>query len=336
MQGWKGIVRAIGLACLLFSLLGSSCRLPPASTEEILRDAVAQLSSESSNWRQVLEETRDKLVDDAQSTIRNEVSVVLSRAIAASGAEVMCVTDFIRDRAKQELLRILDRLQGRTPSPALPVFCQVVPQSVDAALVPGRLRLLEYYGYDFDRTPISAYLESATGRANVSRYLDFPTHYHMTLNLGTQGVTIGPTSRRFVFAWDGKDQASVAITQSPPPAVRPTYFISIRTWDKEAGAAASDGKVFVRFAGTLTTSVEVRVPGNFRRGEVETASFVSDDLGNVSSVIVRYDDGVENNAWALDWIELRNTSSGTTWLCRGNTWLGHQEPLTKSVACARL
>ncbi|WP_263770522.1 PLAT/LH2 domain-containing protein [Propionivibrio soli] len=335
MPSWKWIARATGLICLLLSLLGSSCQIPPASTEQILRDAVEQLSSESSNWRQILEETRDKLVSDAQSSIRNEVSVVLSRAVAAAGSEVMCVTDFIRDRAKQDLLRILDRLEGRTPSPTLPVFCQVIPQSVDAELVPNRLRLLEYYGYDFDRSPIAAYLENSNGRTNVSRYLDFPTHYHMTLNLGTQGVAIGPNSRRFVFAWDGRDQASVAITQSPPPPVRPTYFISIRTWDMEAGAAASDGKVFVTFVGSHATSDELRVPGDFRRGEVETASFVSDDLGNVSSVTIRYDDGVENNAWALDWIEIKNMTAAATWLCRANTWLGHQAPLTKNVLCAR-
>lgn len=335
MSTWKWVARAIGACGLLLALLGSSCQPPHLPAEQVLRDAIEQLGSESSNWRQVLEETRDKLTGEAQSTIRNEVNVVLSRAIAASGAEVMCVADFIRDRAKQDLMRILDRLQGRVATPALPVVCQVVPQSVDAELVPNRLRLLEYYGYDFDRSPITAYLETTTGRVNVSRYLDFPTHYHMTLNLGAQGVAIGPTSRRFVFVWDGKDQASVAITQSPPAAVRPTYLISIRTWDKEAGAAASDGKVFVRFSGSLTTSVEVRVPGNFRRGELETASFVSDDLGSVSGVIVRYDDGVDNNAWALDWIELKNTNAGTTWLCRANAWLGHQEPLTKTFGCAR-
>jgi hypothetical protein len=254
----------------------------------------------------------------------------------------MCVADFIRERVRQDLIRILDQLEGRTPSPVFPEFCQVLPPNgvqvlppngVDASLVPDRLALLEYYGYDFDKSPITAFLESATGRVNVTSYLDFPTHYHMTLNLGVNGVVLVPSSKRFIFAWGGQDQHSVPIIIMPPPPVRPTYEISIRTWDKEAGTAAWDGSVNVRFSGTLKTSLQITVPGNFKRGEIETSSFVSDDLGSVRFVVVTYNDGADNNAWALDWVEIKNLNTSQSWHCPGNTWLGNQSPLTKTLNC---
>lgn len=135
--------------------------------EGILNSAIQDLSKESANWRNVLETVSDKLVTEAQSTIKNEVNTVLTRAIAASGSQVMCVSDFIRGRVREDLQRILAKLLNQEPSKIYPVFCQVVPQSVEASLVPSRIQLLEYYGYDFDKTPIKAFLESSSGRLEV-------------------------------------------------------------------------------------------------------------------------------------------------------------------------
>src|SRR5215471_18274700 len=72
----------------------------------ILDRALEALESESANWLQVLEETRDNLKDSAQATIRNEVSNALTRAIATDGAQFRRNVDFIRAGARRDLIRI--------------------------------------------------------------------------------------------------------------------------------------------------------------------------------------------------------------------------------------
>src|SRR5262245_41152237 len=72
----------------------------------ILDRAIEALESESANWLQVLEGTRDKLTDSAQAAIRNEVSSALTRVIATNGTEFRRNVDFIRMRARQDLIRI--------------------------------------------------------------------------------------------------------------------------------------------------------------------------------------------------------------------------------------
>jgi hypothetical protein len=79
---------------------------PAGQAIAILDRAIEALESESANWRQVLEETRDKLTDSAQATIRNEVSSALTRAIAIDGTQFRRNVDFIGVGARQDLIRI--------------------------------------------------------------------------------------------------------------------------------------------------------------------------------------------------------------------------------------
>jgi hypothetical protein len=72
----------------------------------ILNRAIEALESESANWRQVLEATRDNLTGSAQAAIRNEVSSSLTRVIATNGIEFRRNVDFIREEARRDLIRI--------------------------------------------------------------------------------------------------------------------------------------------------------------------------------------------------------------------------------------
>jgi len=183
--------------------------------------AIQALQQESADWRKVLQETRDKMTGAAQSTIRNEIDNVLSRAIAASGAEFRCNYDFIRKRVIYDLTRIKMQLL-KQPVPAKePALCSLVPLSVDASWVPSRLNTLTFYGYDFDTTPIQVLLQDGNRYLDVSQHLDKPTHYHMTLNLGANGVSLSQNSKRFVLKWNSQEISSVGIIQPPPPPPPP-------------------------------------------------------------------------------------------------------------------
>lgn len=199
-----------------------------------LDDAIGQLAKESADWRSVLEKTRDKLVGDAQSTIRNEITDLLTRTIAATGAELRCNVDFTRTRVRQDLERIKAKLLNKTISPKEPALCVVNPLGVDASLIPDRLKWLEFYGYDFDTTPVQVFLQNGSQMIDVSQYLDKPTHYHMTLNLGANGVKIAANSQRFILKWNNQEISSIAITfpnpatKTPQPTPEPQgkYFVS--------------------------------------------------------------------------------------------------------------
>src|SRR6266849_5039386 len=77
-----------------FLLVG--CGVPPVITDSttaavnVLDDAADRLANESAAWQQVLNDTISRLTDSAQSTVRNEVSNLLSRTVATTGAQFRC------------------------------------------------------------------------------------------------------------------------------------------------------------------------------------------------------------------------------------------------------
>lgn len=187
------------------------------STESVLRDAVDSLERNSSSWQSTLQSAINKLTDDAQSTIRNELSNLMQRGIAATGAEFRCDADFIGDRTRQALERILAGLTGGEVSPVIAGICSVVPLAIDRELIPARLRYVEFYGYDFDQGNISARLIDSNGNRNVTTHLDKPTHYHMTLNLGGNGVPLSDKSKRIIVKSGDMTLSTLAVIQEPTP-----------------------------------------------------------------------------------------------------------------------
>jgi hypothetical protein len=188
-------------------------------TLNTLNDAITALQSQSADWQQVLKDTVAKLTKDAQSSIRNEVSNLISRTTAQAGVELRCDADFVRERIREELVRLKAKFMGQ-PEPAVdPAFCQVVPLAVDRELIPDRLKQLEFYGYNFPQANgLGVFLEGAGGqRMNVTSKLDKPTTYAMTLKFGANGVPLDNSSARLVLEWGGKQVSSVAVIQPTTP-----------------------------------------------------------------------------------------------------------------------
>lgn len=187
----------------------------------VLDDAIDELQQTSADWQKVLTEAQNKLTEDAQSTIRNEIANVASRSVAQSGVELRCDADFITERVRQALLRIRAKILKQEVPPVEPGLCQVVPLAVDRTLVPARISILEFYGYDFDQgTGLKVFHESAGGRQDVTNMLDRPTHYAMTLRFGANGVQLDEKSVRVALEWGGKTISTIAVIQPPTPVCR--------------------------------------------------------------------------------------------------------------------
>ena len=178
-----------GLADALDNLTGQVANTT-VKTTNILDDAINALNKNSADWQQVLKDTRDKLTESVQSTVRTEVSQALDRAVATTSGEFRCDVDFLRTRVREDLIRIKAEFLHQTLPPLQPSLCEVIPLAVDLNLEPARRNLIEFYGYNFDTQPgVQLFLENSDGTtADDTVQLAKPTFYHMTVNLGGSGV----------------------------------------------------------------------------------------------------------------------------------------------------
>lgn len=189
-------------------------------TVAALDNAIDALDRNSSSWQVILQDTTQKLTADAQSTVRNEISDLLNRSVAATGTELRCNMDFIGSRVRQALVRIRARLLHQPIPPVEPALCHVVPAAVDMALDASRRNKLEFFGYDFDTTPIKVTLQDKSRTLDVSSNLDRLTHYHMTLNLGANGVPVSSASNRLTLEWQDRPISSIAVIQPATPVCK--------------------------------------------------------------------------------------------------------------------
>jgi hypothetical protein len=191
-------------------------------TVRVLDDAIDKLEDQSSAWQSILQDTTAKLTKDAQATIRNEISALVSRSVAHAGVEFRCDADFVGTRVRQALIGIKAKFLGQAVPLAEPSLCQVVPIAIDRESVPEHIRQVEFYGYDLSSANnLRVFLErSGSNRSDVTNKLDRPTHYAMTLKFGASGVQLDNTSERFILEWDGRPISTIAIIQPTTPICR--------------------------------------------------------------------------------------------------------------------
>ena len=218
----------VTVALTLSSFGCGACDIKPAiedttnRTLAVLDDGINSLENASADWQKVLQDMISKLTADAQSTIRNEISNTLHRAIAATGSQVLCIGDIVRNRIRQDLIRIKAKLLGGKLEDPEPWLCEVVPVAVDLSLDPDRRKIVEFFGYDLDTAPIQVTLVNGGGATDVSEQLSRQTHYHMSLNLGGSGVQLSPNSRKLIVKWKGEDQSTIPILQPQTPVCKVT------------------------------------------------------------------------------------------------------------------
>ncbi|MCP4420679.1 MAG: hypothetical protein GY805_29070 [Chloroflexi bacterium] len=218
------------IALLLFGVLLVSCNVPEEVGKtvirpgvEILDEAIETLENSSAGWRAVLDKTISELEANSHTLVKNDVSTVLTNAVQDVGIEARCTVDFMRDRVKEDLIRLRAQFTGESLS-RTPVLCTPNPSSIDYAFVDsGNLTSLTIDGYNLDSGNIKVYLIDDQGNRNeVTDDLAIPTHYIMTLNLGSNGIPITPSSDRLEFELPNETR-TVNINQ--PRSVEQTIII---------------------------------------------------------------------------------------------------------------
>jgi len=215
--------RLTGLVCL--ALLCSGCtttREIPAERASkpttanlvfLLDDALNAIGNPSADYRSIFQNILVTLPRDSQDFVKAEITSFLQRA-PTSGVDFKCGAEFMRYRAQQELWRLKDILLNMNPQPPEPQFCYAVPFAIDLAQP---THAVEVYGYDLDRAPLEIFLVNGDVFQNVSFALINKTHYHLTVDLGKNGVKFSPDSQALSVAWGHLIRYSIPLIQLGTP-----------------------------------------------------------------------------------------------------------------------
>lgn len=218
--------KIVASSVLLFFVIGCGLKRTIQDTAQdltnntvaMIDDAIDEITHESESWQATLQELSDKLTDEAQSTVRNEVQNLANRTIAAAGSELRCNVDFLGARVVQALQRIKAQLLNKAIPERNPAICQVVPSSIDMNLTPNRRNKVDISGYDFDSQPLKLYLiNNANEKTDVTHAINRVSHYHLVLNLGSNGALLNEGSSRLVLEYKNNEISSIAVTQPVIP-----------------------------------------------------------------------------------------------------------------------
>lgn len=237
----------VGLVLLTYLgllLLNQGCKswfesIGEKAARIVAEDVLPKLTEESGQWRNLLEETRDKIPEE----LRHEFDLAFQRAIDAAGTEFRCGVEFIHTRLRQDLETLSAKWLGQGGGPSLePHFCSIRPGEVialDGNDRPKDQAWLVFVGYDFsdydNQLLVRVWLENTDGQMTdiTNCCLDNPTHYNLTVDFDE--ITFTPDTRRLVLMSPGGEiLKTVGINHAPPEPVAPAeesgkYIVNVQS-----------------------------------------------------------------------------------------------------------
>lgn len=92
--------------------------------------------------------------------------------------------------------------------------------------------------------------------------------------------------------------------------------------------AGTDAKVYIQLFGEKSNSIEIRLDNkqdNFEKGQLDTFSISTDDLGWIDRVRIFHDNTGKKPGWYLNFVKIKDLSLGLTWKADINRWLAKDE-----------
>jgi hypothetical protein len=221
-------------ASVVLALLLAPVTLPDPANDRQLTDsivllerAVSALANPSADYSKILREVVAHWPANGVAVVKTDLATFLARAPDAR-TDFKCGADFVRYRARKELLRLKDVLLDANPQPARSQFCYAAPFAIDLARAPGAV---EIYGYDFDKEPPQLLLMNAFGFRDVTFALIRHNHFHLTLELAKNGLTFSADNQQLAVATGHLIQQTI-------PVIRPdTSICESRVEEIPAGKA---------------------------------------------------------------------------------------------------
>jgi hypothetical protein len=263
--GSRTTARRSAAILVVFCLLGlaTGATLSAAQTEtpndkaltvtlEVLDHAIHLLGDPSSNYRKVLLDAIAAFPSNADHKAEADIRTFLMRA-PQPGGNFGCSVDFVRTRARKDLLRLRETLRNEYVPPVEPAVCYAAPFALDVTRAQTRGGWLDIYGYDFDRvTPEMVLVNREGGYQDVTAALVSRSHYHLALKLGDGAVRLSSESVSLGLTWGHLIHYSIAIIQPTSP------LCSVRVETIPAGRTISNSPPRIageRFPGRPGTKV---------------------------------------------------------------------------------
>lgn len=219
------------IALIAFACVAASCGITEtidnavAKSTNAMDRATERLATESDQMQVIFDDLAEELGDEA-SVVVAEVEAVASRVISTAATEFRCSVDFVRDRARQDLIHIRNEvvsaatlsLYKPTPPPRFPVICAApIPNVIRQGEVPDTITLS---GYDLDAQDLQFLIENSSGETrDITAAVAISTkHYVRTIPFGQNAVQLGPDDRRIVLAVGDDKIAEVSIIKPTLPA----------------------------------------------------------------------------------------------------------------------
>jgi hypothetical protein len=201
------------------------------NTNAILEDAISKIDKNSQDWLAALKEAQVKLTEDAQAIIRHDLSIVLERATAEAATQIKCLVDFVGQRVKSELQRILDERRCIKPILICKMsVCTSSPSSVELKGMKVSDDEVKFYGHDFNKhEKLKTVVVDASGNIIMvdTTNLTVNTHYLMTLNLSGNGLKIDSRAKNIIIFCGNTEISRVSVKlKEPDPCVLKNVTLS--------------------------------------------------------------------------------------------------------------
>ncbi|NLF02989.1 MAG: hypothetical protein GX601_18655, partial [Anaerolineales bacterium] len=141
-----------------------------------IESALSELPEMSGDWIELVNETRDELVEVGYDIVANELSRLVAVAVARTGANVRCEIDFVAARAQSTLSAALAAVRSKEDAmpKSAPMLCDWDTQVIDLTRPPAQRMRLELFGYDLDHLdpdgkPVQVFLAHTLSRQEQLR-----------------------------------------------------------------------------------------------------------------------------------------------------------------------
>lgn len=194
-----------------------------AEATQAIDRATDRLANESDQMQVIFDDLAQELGDEAQTVIA-EIEVVATRAVAAAGTQIICIADFARQRAHEDLRHIRNELLSAvtlslyqpTLPPRSPFICSAPsPNLIRHGEVPD---FVELSGYDLDEQDIRFLIKGDGETRDITSEVAISTqHYTRTIPFGQNAVRIERSDRSIVVATADKIIAEIPIIEPGLP-----------------------------------------------------------------------------------------------------------------------
>lgn len=186
------------------------------NTNVILDQAASDLNANADNFRQIMEETINKI--NTQS-IKAQLQDALDNAIVTASTEYRCDISFTADYLIKRIKAIKASLNNTAPPVEEPHICNNLPSLIDMNLPPNQRNKVEITGYflneDFSKYKLYHQLTNGS-KSNKTSCLTASSDFKLNINLGNTGIVLGTNSDKLVLTWGNEVLTEIPVVQRIP------------------------------------------------------------------------------------------------------------------------